>query len=170
MKITGYQILDRIEQLKEQVQTLEAQFKSGLFVFEAERGTKSDPRDLMRDFEDCERKVAALQEAQAAYNLQVQLNVGGETVSLHRAVKLLGSLNRVKSQWKIATQDEHNPYAYIGQKARDKENEYAERIVPLAEALQLSETAGKQATALKQAIRAGNATEIDLDIDEALFA
>jgi hypothetical protein len=91
-------------------------------------------------------------------------------MSLHRAVKLIGSANRVKNQWKTASQENPNPYSpYGAQRTREKENEYAERTVPVEEALQLSEAAGKQAAALKRAIRAGNATEIELEMDAALF-
>ena len=171
MKITGYQLMDRLEELKEQAQTLDSQFKGALFQFAEERGKQPDPRELMREYGEVEQKVARLQEAQAEYNLRVAVTVAGESMSLHRAVKLIGGANRVKNQWKSAAQENANPYGVYGaQRQRDKENEYAERIVPVEEALQLSETAGRQAAALKRAIRAGNAAEVELELDEALFA
>ena len=157
MKITGYQLMDRLEELKEQAQTLDTQFKAALFQFAEERGSKPEPRVLMREYAEIERKVAILQEAQSAYNLRVAVTVNGESVSLERAVKLIGSANRVKNQWKSASQEASNPYAgYGAQRQRDKENEYAERMVPAEEAIELSEAAGRQASALKRAIRAGN--------------
>jgi hypothetical protein len=163
--------MDRLEELKEQAQTLDAQFKAGLFQFAEERGAQPDPRDLMREYAEIEQKVAILQEAQSAYNLRVVVTVEGESMSLERAVKLIGSANRVKNQWKSATQENSNPYAaYGGQRQRDKENEYAERMVPVEEAIQLSVAAGRKASALKRAIRAGNATEVEIELDEALFA
>lgn len=171
MKITGYQLMDRLEELKEQAQTLDSQFKAALFQFADERGRQPDPRELMREYGEIERKVAMLQEAQAAYNLRVAVSVDGMSMSLHRAVKLIGSANRVKNQWKSASQENANPYSpYGAQRQRDKENEYAERMVPVDEALQLSEIAARQAAALKRAIRSGNASELELEIDDSLFA
>src|ERR1051326_3862317 len=159
--------MDRLEELKEQAQTLDGQFKTALFQFAEERGAQPDPRELMRDYAEIERKVAMLQEAQSAYNLRVALTVDGEAMTLERAVKLIGSANRVKNQWKTASQENSNPYAgYGAHRQRDKENEYAERMVPIRKALELSEAAGRKASALKRAIRAGNATEIDLELDE----
>ena len=171
VKITGYQLMDRLEELKEQAQSLDSQFKASLFQFAEERGAQSDPRALMLEYSEIERKVAMLQEAQSAYNLRVALTVSGALMTLERAVKLNGSANRVKNQWKTASQESANPYSpYGAQRQRDKENEYAERMVPVEEALALSEAAGRRASALKRAIRAGNATEIEIDLEEALFA
>ena len=170
MKITGYQLMDRLEELKEQAQILDGQFKAALFQFAEERAALKDPRVLMRDYGAIERKVALLQEAQSVYNLRVTVSAAGEEMTLERAVKRIGSANRVKNQWKTASQENANPYAaYGGARQRDKENEYAERIVPVEEALQLSDVAGREAAALKRAIRAGNAAEVELEIDAALF-
>ena len=171
MKITGYLIMDRLDELKEQAQGIDGQFKASLFQFADERNARSDPRALMAEYEAIERNVAALQEAQSAYNLRVPVTVNGELMTLERAVKLIGNANRAKNQWKSASQETANPYSpYGGQRQRDKENEYAERLVPIEEALQLSEEAGRRAAALKRAIRAGNATEVEIELDEALFA
>ena len=171
MKITGYQLMDRLEELKEQGQTLDAQFKASLFQFADERGAQPDPRALMREYAEVERKVAIIQEAQGAYNLRVVLTIADEPMTLERAVKLIGSANRVKNQWKAASQENANSYSVYGaQRQRDKENEYAVRMVPVEEALKLSDAAARQASAFKRAIRAGNATEIDVDLDASLFA
>lgn len=171
MKITGYQLMDRLEVLKEQAQVLDNQFKAALFRFEEEEAQKPDPRELLRVYEVCEGKVALLQEAQAAYNLRVGITVLGETMSLHRAVKLMGGVNRVKNQWKTAAQQGQNTgfMHYGGPVARDKDNEYAERVVPVEECLQLAEAASKRALALKQAIRSGNAVEVELELDASVF-
>jgi hypothetical protein len=160
MKVTGYQLLDRIEELKEQIQTAESQFKTSLYRFAEEAGKKPEPRDLMAAFEAGERKIAILQEAQADYNLRVTVTVQDEPMTLHRAVKLIGSVNRIKNQWKTAAQESQNHYAYSPAMQRGKDNVYAERVVPIEECLRLSEQASRYASALKRAIRAGNATEI----------
>ena len=62
MRITGYQLMDRLEELKEQAKTYDGQFKGSLFRFEEDE-KKADPRDLMAGYESCERKITQIQEA-----------------------------------------------------------------------------------------------------------
>jgi len=167
MKVTGYQLMDRIELLREQAQTINGQFTGSLFRFEGAGEDKPDPRELMKAFADCERRVALLQAAQAAYNVRVTVVVLGEQMLLQQAVKLVGSANRVKNNWLSAvknTQDKNSYTAYYDL-VRDKTNDYAQRVVSIEECLRLSKEASDLATALKQAIRSGNATEVELDID-----
>ena len=59
MKITGYQLMDRLEELKEQAKTYDGQFKGSLFRFEADE-KKADPRDLMASYESCESKITQI--------------------------------------------------------------------------------------------------------------
>ena len=174
MRVTGYQLMDRIEALRERAQTLNGQFLGSLFRFEKDAEIKRDPRDLMQAYLECEKKVAALQEAQAAYNVRVSVNVQGEALSLQQAVKLVGSANRIKNNWLAASKDNpdpqaHSHYYYSATLERSKDMEYAQRVVGQAECLRLSEMAADYAAALKQAIRTGNATEIDLDISSELL-
>jgi hypothetical protein len=170
MRVTGYLLMDRIETLQEQAKTLDSQFKSALFQFETETEEKPDPRLLMRSYQECQEKLALLQEAQAEYNLRVKVTVLFESMSLQRAVKLIGSASYIKNQWKSAAQDEGQNHFYGMPRQRDRDSEYAARMVGRQECLQLAEAASKMAAALKQAIRSGNATEIDLEIDARAFA
>ena len=171
MKVTGFQIMDRIVALREQSQTLNSQFTTSLYHFEKEVAEKPDPRVLMTTYLDNERKVALLQEAQAAYNLKVIVEVLDEKMSLQNAVKLIGSVTRVKNNWLAASKPntDANSYASYYQMVRDKENEYAQRAVGVEECLRLSNEAADLMAALKQAIRSGNAAEIELEIDPSLF-
>jgi len=174
MRITGYQLMDRIEALRERAQTLNGQFLGSLFRFEKDAVTKPDPRELMRDYLECEKKVALLQEAQAAYNVHVSVSVQDETLSLQQAVKLVGSATRIKNNWLAASKDNpdpqcHSHYYYSSTLERSKDMEYAQRVVGKQECLRLSEIAADYAAALKQAIRSGNATEIELDISAELM-
>jgi hypothetical protein len=171
MRVTGYMLMDRIEELQEQARTLENQFKTALFRFPNESEEKPDPRVLMADYQTCQEQLSRLQEAQAEYNLRVQVTAGAETMSLQRAVKLIGSAAHIKNQWKTAAQDEEvNRYFGPTPRQRDKDAEYAVRVVSVEECLRLTETASRLAKALKQAIRSGNATEMELDIAESAFA
>lgn len=171
MKITGYQLMDRIEALREQAQTINGQFTSALFRFKEDTDVKPEPRDLMTRYLDTERRVAALQAAQAAYNVRVTVDVMGDILSLQQAVKLIGSATRIKNNWISASKpsQESNPYSNYLELVRDKDNLYAQRVVGIEECLQLATAASDRVAALKQAIRSGNATEIDLDVAEELF-
>jgi hypothetical protein len=168
MRVTGYQLMDRLEQLQEQAKTADEQFKASLFQFTMEPEGVPDPRVLMETYQRCEEKIARLQEAQAAYNLQVSLDVQGDTMTLQRAVKLIGSLGHIKNQWKMAAKDDNNNF-YSNTRQRDKDSVYAERVVSIEACLQLAETVARQATALKQAIRSGNAQEIEVALDPTVF-
>src|SRR2546427_135904 len=91
MKVTGYQLMDRIETLREQAQTINGQFTGSLFRFQEGAEVKPDPRDLMARYLEAEKRVATLQAVQAAYNVRVMVDVLGEQMSLQQAVKLIGS-------------------------------------------------------------------------------
>ncbi len=171
MIITGYQIMDRLEELKETARLADEQFTDALYRFAAD-ADKPDPRNLLLAYQTAQEKIAKLQTAQSAYNLAVTVVVQGETMPLEYAVKLIGSTNRIKNQWTAAAQDKsaRAAFGYGGTpRSRDKEHEYAERVVSAEECLRLAEIAGKRATALKQAIRSGNATEANLDLDLSVF-
>jgi hypothetical protein len=170
MVVTGNKILDALDFLKERTKTLDSQFQASLYVFEGDP-PKQDPRDLARELDEVNARIARLQEVQAAYNLRVQVEVQGESMSLQRVLQLNSGANRGKSLWaKAATPDTENPYAFqMGLRARDKDNEYAQPVVPLEEAQELANAATRRALAFKQAIRSGNAREIEMDVDPALF-
>ena len=170
MRVTGYEMMDRLEELKELAKTLDAQFTSSQFRFEDEEGEKPDPRRLLREYEAVEDRITRIQEAQAAYNLQVQVEVLGERMTLHRALRLGSVAGRVKNHWKTAAGDSKmNPYGLFGTITRDKEQEYAKRAVPAEECLLLADQASKRAAACKRAIRAGNATALEVDLDPSVF-
>ncbi len=172
MLITGNRILDALDMLKERVKSLDTQFKPSLFRFEDESEDENrDPREIIKEYEAIQERIARLQEAQAAYNLRVEVEVLDERMTLQRVLHLIGSASRVKAHWlSAASPEEQNIYAFNAQRQRDKEHEYAKRFVPMSEAQSLADQASRRAMALKQAIRSGNAREIELDVAEDLFA
>lgn len=170
MRITGYKIMDRMEELQEQAKTIDAQFKPALYRFKTDLVEKLDPRALMESYLACEEKIAQLQAAQADYNLHVSITVLDGNMTLQCAVKLIGSLNHIKNQWKTASSEQSTNNYYQNTMSRDKDSEYAERVVSVEECLALSSSASRRATLLKQVIRAGNAVELELEIDPAIFS
>lgn len=168
--ITGNRILDALDFLKERVKNLDAQFKASLYRFEDDEG-KRDPREIVQEFEDVQARIARLMEAQAAYNLRVEVEVAGERMTLQRVLQLIGGANKVKAYWSSAATPDDQTFAFHinTQRQRDKEHEYARRVVSLDEAQERADSATRRALALKQAIRSGNAHEIELDVSPDLF-
>src|SRR5687768_9368886 len=140
MKVTGYQLNFRLRELQDQREIVSAQFDDSLFQFASEAGMKQSPVELMRVFSECERKIAVLQVAQARYNLAVPVQVLGQAMTLHEAVKRVGGASRAAKMWKDAAKNTGAAaYAYMGQeRSRDKEHEYAGRAVSVQEALEHS--------------------------------
>lgn len=170
MIVTGYRLMDRLEELKEMAKIVDGRFKGSLFRFEADTN-KPDPRALMSTYEAYEQKITLIQEAQAAYNLQVLVTVLGETMTLHRAVRQGSVVGRLKNQWRTAAAEGAPAYfgGYNPAMARDKEHEYAIRVVEVSECNALADNETKRASAFKQAVRSGNATEIEIDLDGSVF-
>lgn len=171
MKVTGYQLMDRIETLREQAQTINGQFTGSLFRFQNDVEVKPDPRELMERYLEAEKRVATLQSVQSAYNVRVTVDVLGEPMLLQQAVKLIGSATRIKNNWLTASKNstESNVYSSYHELVRDKDNLYAQRVVGIEECLALSESASALMMALKQAIRSGNGVEVELDVDPSLL-
>jgi hypothetical protein len=169
VNITGNMILDALDFLKERVKALESQFGASLFRF-ADEEDKRDPRVILREFEELQGRIARLMEVQAAYNLRVEVTVLGQPMSLQRVLQMVSSANKVKSLWaQAAEQKQANQYHFMNPLARDKEHEYAKPVVPVSEARELADRATRTALAFKQAIRSGNAREVEMDVTPDLF-
>jgi len=170
MKITGFQLSYRLKELQDAREIAVSQFNDSLFQFPDEEGAKSTPEALMRLLEECERKIAILQVAQARYNLAARVEVQGQVMTLHEAVKLVGGAGRIAKMWKeAAKKTTTNPYSF-GELSRDKDHEYARRTVSVPECLEYSTRATRWASALRQAIQLANSRELEIeDLEPALF-
>ncbi len=169
MVVTGNRILDALDFLKERVKTLDTQFQASLYRF-ADEESKRDPRDILGEYEALQARIARLQEAQADYNLRVEVEVLGERMTLQRVLHLIASANRVKALWAKAVSPEEAPsYQYMALRAREKDSEYARRVISVEAAQDLAASAARRALAFKQAIRSGNAREVEMDVPEDLL-
>jgi hypothetical protein len=170
MKITGYKIQHKLKELEEAKEVTAQQFNDGILQF-ASQAEKTDIREVFARYTSLERNIAALQTLQAQYNLQVNVSVLGETMPLHQAVKLVGGAGRSQKMWKEVVKGKKNArYSFSEPDGRNKDTEYASRSVPMEEALKHSQHASRLAGSLREAIQVGNATEIELNTDESLFA
>ena len=117
-------------------------YPAGLLLEGASRDTLFDaaPVDMaFREYQEIQSRIARLQEVQAAYNLRVEVEVLGERMTLQRVLHLVAAANRVKTLWaKAATPENENMYHYGALRARDKDNEYAQRVISLEAAQELA--------------------------------
>lgn len=168
MKINGYKLQSAIKQAQERREFAEKRFHGGLFVFPEDK--KPSPVETAAEILRLEAKVAELQAAQAAYNLQIKVTVDGSTFSLHEAVKLAGGASRVEKLWKEALDqvsgDGRGDRYYDRSAARQRSADaiVAAPQVSIEEAEAHVNVASKFARALREQIAAGNATEIDLSV------
>ena len=171
MKVTGFQLMYRLRELQDTRDIAGTQFNDCLYQFQADAGQKPSPVELTRVYRECERKIATLQVAQAQYNLAVSVEVLGDPMTLHEAVKLVGGAGRIAKMWKDAAKKGAQPLYGYGEPSRDKDHEYARRTVSVQECLEHSTEASRWASALRQAVQLGNAAEIEIaGLDADLFS
>lgn len=160
MKVTGYQIRHRLAELEQERKIALSHFNDSLKAFDGD--DKPDPRKLMETYRQCEEDIAALQVWQARYNLAVEVDVDGRTMTLTQAIKMVGGAGRAEKLWRTAASGKEDRYSYR-EDTRDAGTEYAKRTVPIEECMFNAKKAARFASALRQAMGTGNATEIDLE-------
>jgi hypothetical protein len=163
-KVNGFKLQQAIAEQIERRKLAEAQFEGCLRAFEGEK--KPKPEVVIAEYQDAETKVATLQAAQDRYNLQVQVEVQGRTITLHEATKLVGGAKRVEQKWRTAATDGEDRYSR--QTVRDRDSIVAQRQIDQDKAAELAKEAAKRVRALRFAIQKGNATEIDMSVDLGL--
>lgn len=169
MKITGYKLQHKLKELEQLKEVAAQQFNENIMQFESE-ADKLDLRDVFAEFTSLEKKISKLQAIQCLYNSQVNVNVLGEYMSLLEAVKLIGGAGRSEKMWKDVVKGNKTRHHGYGEQTRDKSSEYAKRSISTNEAIKFVQQATKVAGALREAIQTGNTTELELNIDETLFA
>ena len=95
MIVTGYQIMDRLEELKEAAKLADEQFEGALYRFAGD-ADKPAPAVILQAYQEAQDKIARLQTAQSAYNLAVSVEAQGERMALELAVKRIGAANRIQ--------------------------------------------------------------------------
>lgn len=167
MKVTGYKFQHVLRELAHTRDIAATQFDEGLWVFEGE--DKPNPQELMKTYNDTEMKIARLQTAQAEYNLQVMVTVNGEGMSLSEAVKRVGGAGRMEKMWRSVAKNTGRDRFDRYERTRKNDEVRATRTVSVSDAINLAREAAKFASALREAIQVGNATEIDMKLDPSLF-
>jgi hypothetical protein len=166
MKITGTDILDRLEYFRDQAQIVANEFDGSLtyFASDAEKGVAhDDPKSSISQYVALQEKIAILQELQSAYNLYVKVAVGEKEISLERAIKTYGVCGFVKNKWATAAKVDTTSSMMYG-RGRVKDVEMPLPAVPVKEAKDLVRAASQEAGQYKTAIRRGNARAVDLAV------
>lgn len=177
MKINGYRLQQAIKSRQEDRDLLNGQFSGSLFKFEDE--VKRSPVEIAADLLKVEQEIAQLQAAQGVYNTKVVITVDGQDITLLQAIKRVGGANRLANLWKQVAQqsagtlpngrrNRYDPYGHGA--VRDKEQEYAKATVDAETAIQKAKEAAKAARELRAAISAGNAKEVDVDVNPELLS
>lgn len=161
MKVTGYRIQHALRELEAARELAHQQFTENVMQFDSQEDKLELPEVFAR-FTTLERKVAQLQIQQATYNLAVKVEVLGSTMTLHEAVKLVGGAGRAEKMWRDVVKGNKQSNRYGLADTRSKDQEYAKRSISVADALGHAKLAARTASALRQAIQIGNATELDL--------
>lgn len=162
MKVTGYKLLQAINEQRQQRDAAAARFNGSIMSFPNEKRQK--PQKVYDDFIFAEQQLAKLQVAQARYNLSVDVKVGFDTMTLHEAIKRVGGAGRGEKMWRTASTPREDKYSYR-EETRDKDAVVMERQISYEAADELRKAAGKNAAALREAIAVGNATVRELDIE-----
>jgi hypothetical protein len=162
MKINGYQLREGIKRWLLQRDAASQLFKDSLFSFQGEK--KDGPERVMADFIAADRNVARLEELQQLYNQAVTCSVLAERLTLALCVKLVGGAGRQEKMWREAAVGKKERYSYREEsRERDKDKEYATPALSIKEYSEKSRLAAKYASALRNAIARGNATDIDTE-------
>lgn len=166
MKVTGYQIRERIRVVDLRLKALQQAFTESLSTFKGE--DKLLPLDVDKQIHHYEQVEAQLQVLQARYNLAATLKLD-KPVNLHYAVKLIGGLGRRESRWReVAAPKASRGYGYNND-VRDPAQEYAQPTVSKEEAMNMALKTAREAGTLRAAINQANAQEVDLEFDPKLF-
>lgn len=172
MKLTGYTIREAISQTEFDRDALKAEFDDALFIFRDE--WKRDPDDIMVEYDLAECQIAKLQTVQMRYNLAVEVAVGDEAITLAEAVKQIGGAGRVAAIWKNALERQTSPATTLGlygrsNRMREKDTLVAQPTLSRDVYVEMSRDAARYAAMLRNAIAEGNATVVEMEVEETLF-
>lgn len=166
MKVNGYQLREKTREVELRLKVLLHQFEASRTKFKGE--TKEKPQDIDKLIAKADTQLAKLGEAQTRYNLAVTVTAESQKMTLLQAIRTISAAGRREKLWRKFAAPETNRYSSRDEE-RDPDKEYAQEQVSPAESLKMAASAAGTAGAYRQAIAKGNAQEIDLEIDPALF-
>jgi len=134
MQVTGYKLQHAIREANDLKNLTASQWDDSLHAFADDK--KMSPEDVMEKYLKHERRMVALQVAQAKYNLAVNVRVLDKEMTLCEAIKLVGGAGRTEKMWKAAAGGKkRDRYSYRDDLTRDAGQERAERTITIEAAL-----------------------------------
>ena len=173
MKVTGFQIKERISYFRTLFTTLVGSFENTIYVFGGiTEEDKMAPEKLQIDIEETANKIARLQELQSNYNNTVTVDIPGFGVqSITFMVKIISSLGTIEKILKlqVAPKSARRHFYHDDPTTRAKDQEYAVRVVDEKEMLQRYRVAATRASNVRGALAKANTTQMDVEEDKDLF-
>ena len=163
MKISGYTLREAIKEQTLRSSSAASGFDQTLRAYPSEKGKKDLPQTVVDRFVEAEIAVARLQTVQSQYNLQVQVNYEGSSITLTQAIKMIGGLARAEKMWRSVASPKKDRYYSDPDRDRDPTREHTEPQITQSEATKLSSQLARKAGRLRAAIATANATELDFD-------
>ena len=164
-KVTGNQLRAAVKLLETKLQAAIHVFEDSLYAFSDE---EKDPIKAMDKIKEIQKNISEVQELQAIYNLLVTVPVGTETMTLCRAVKLIGMAGQSASLWRSAMPKKRDRY-HDPEKTRRVDEETSSLTLSMEHVAEWLYTAQGYANLLQTAIAQGNSTEVPLDVPEGLL-
>lgn len=162
MKLNGYKIQQALREAEGLRTVLAGQFTENQRYF-ASAGPAPDLKATMDRYSKTEDRIAALQVVQAQYNTTVTLDNG---MTLLHAIKAIGGAGRIEKMWRDSMTTAKP--GYFDDTRRTGEEHKLSTIDP-EKALSFSKAASRNTAHLRMLIQTGNATQVDIDCDSALF-
>ncbi len=168
MKVTGYKLQHSLRELHHIKDMAASRFNGSLYAFADQK--KTSPQEIMNTLAKAETRIAQMQTAQSRYNLAITVNVNGDEMTLAEAVKRVGGAGRMEKMWRGVAVKKHDRYSYGNEDLVRTEGEVrAQPTITPVEAAGLAKQASRFASALREAIQVANATEIEIELDPAIF-
>lgn len=168
MEVTGYKLREALRNHRTLRDVHAARFNETLFQFEG--SDAQSPQEVADAFRKADHAVAALEEAQQFYNQQVRVKAGGETMTLARAIKMVGGAGRLEKMWRSAAKDSGRDRYSYREMTRKSDEIVAKRMVSIDDSIKLATNAAQFASELRSAISEANATKVNIEISPDLIA
>jgi hypothetical protein len=167
MIVTGYKLRELLRNQRTLRDVHANRFNETLWQFD----NKSErPQAAAESFRAADHAVAMLEEAQQYYNLQVRIKVAGETLTLSRAIKLIGGAGRLEKMWRSAAKDTGRDRYSYREMTRKADDIVAQRMISIEESIKLATIAAQYASELRAAIAEANTTKVNIEISSDLIS
>jgi len=173
MKVNGYMLRESIKRHNLELQVAKNLFNNSTVKFEKEE--KPALAAISTQIYKLEFDIVVLQSALSTYNAMTKISVEdlGE-ISLLKAVKLIGPLERMELIWRKLVAPKRDRYSRHEDEAtvRNANSEYAQKTFTVEEATEQTKTWAGRVTRLRAAIATMNASMVEskeLELDVKLF-